>query len=302
MDAVSTRNLTKTYQGKQKVHALKGVSISIAKGQLFTLLGKNGAGKTTFLRIISTQLLPTEGEATVLGYDALTEEEKIREHIAIVPQDVASYGSYTPWDYCYYFSLLRGVTKQAAKDASEKALRSLKLWDLKDRACATLSGGEKKRAIISIALSSEADLLMLDEPTSGLDAVTRRDVWIQLRKLVEQGKTVLLTTHIMEEAEMLSDRLAIMHKGEIVAEGTPDEIRSFSEDRFRITAHGDLGNLDLSSEPNRILKLGNKSLVYYRSEKDALSFLSRALRSGVRAEIAPITLEDAFVKMVGEEI
>ena len=138
------------------------------------MLGPNGAGKTTLLRIISTQLLPTNGEAYVLGFNVVDRAESVREHIAVVPQDVATYGNFTPWEYCYYFSLLRGMTKQKAKETSEKALKAVELWELKNRTCATLSGGEKKRAIIAAALASDAEVLMLDEPTSGLDAVARR--------------------------------------------------------------------------------------------------------------------------------
>jgi ABC-2 type transport system ATP-binding protein len=190
MEAVKSVNLVKAYRGKEKIEALKGVNISIEKGELFTLLGPNGAGKTTFLRIISTQLLPTSGGAYVLGFNVLDEAEKVREHIAVVPQDVATYGNFTPWEYCYYFSLLRGMTKQKAKETSERALKAVELWELRNRTCATLSGGEKKRAIIAAALASEAEVLLLDEPISGLDAIARRKVWAALREMVEQGKTI----------------------------------------------------------------------------------------------------------------
>ncbi|MDI6691176.1 MAG: ABC transporter ATP-binding protein, partial [Candidatus Bathyarchaeota archaeon] len=111
MEAVKSFNLFKVYHNKEDVEALKNVSLSIRKGELFTLLGPNGAGKTTFLRIVSTQLLPTKGEAYVFGYDVLTQPEEVRKHIAVVPQDVATYGNFTPWEYCYYFSLLRGIPK-----------------------------------------------------------------------------------------------------------------------------------------------------------------------------------------------
>lgn len=162
MEAVKSRNLVKVYHGKETVEALKGVDISIRKGELFTLLGPNGAGKTTFLRIISTQLLPTKGEAYVSEYDVLTQPNEVRKHIAVVPQDAATYGNFTPLEYSYYFSLLRGMTKHEAKVAAKKALEAVELWDLRNRTCRTLSGGEKKRAIIASALSSDADIFMLD--------------------------------------------------------------------------------------------------------------------------------------------
>jgi ABC-2 type transport system ATP-binding protein len=293
-DAVQSFGLVKTYQNN--VEALKGVNISIRKGELFTLLGPNGAGKTTFLRIISTQLLPTKGDAFVLGYSVLDEPKEVRKHIAVVPQDVATYGIYTPWIYAYYFAKLRGMSTRDAKRAAERALKVVDLWDLRNRACVTLSGGEKKRAIISSALASDAEVLMLDEPTSGLDAVARRRVWSALRDMVKENKTVLLTTHMMEEAEMVSDRLAIINKGKVVAEGKPNEIKRLVKERYRIVIEGEFDGLQ---EYGEVMNLGDKHIVYVKSEDAALQLLKDTLKKGLRAEASPITLEDVFVKLVG---
>jgi len=293
-DAVRSLELVKIYQNKVK--ALKGVSISIHEGELFTLLGPNGAGKTTFLRIISTQLLPTEGDAYVAGYSVLNEPKEVRKHIAVVPQDVATYGMFTPWQYAYYFAKLRGMSSREAERAAEKALKVVDLWDLKNRPCMTLSGGEKKRAIISSALASDADVLMLDEPTSGLDAVARRRVWAALRDMVKENKTVLLTTHMMEEAEMVSDRLAIINEGKVVAEGTPNEIKGLVKEKYRVVVEGDFDGL---SEYGEVMNIGDKHIVYVKSEEAALQLLKDTLKRGLRAETSPVTLEDVFVKLVG---
>ncbi len=301
MNAVKTVDLAKTYHGKEPVNALKGVNIEIKKGELFTLLGPNGAGKTTFLRIISTQLLPTSGEAYVLGFNALKQAEKVREHIAVVPQDVATYGNFTPWEYCYYFSLLRGMTKQKATETAEKALKAVELWSLRNRTCAALSGGEKKRAIIASALASDADVLMLDEPTSGLDAMARRKVWTVLREMVEQGKTILLTTHIMEEAEMVSDRLAIISKGELICQGTVEEIKSSVKEKFRVVVEGNLNSLDKMFNSNSSVRFGNKRIIYVKDGDEAIELVRKSLKAGLKAEASPITLEDVFVKLVGGE-
>ncbi|MEM3770499.1 MAG: ABC transporter ATP-binding protein [Candidatus Bathyarchaeia archaeon] len=301
MEAVKSINLVKIYHGKETVEALKGVTLSIRKGELFTLLGPNGAGKTTFLRIISTQLLPTSGEAYVSGFNVLGEAEKVREHIAVVPQDVATYGNFTPWEYCYYFSLLRGMTKQKAKETSEKALKAVELWELKNRTCATLSGGEKKRAIIAAALASDVEVLMLDEPTSGLDAIARRKVWTVLREMVERGKTILLTTHIMEEAEMVSDRLAIIHKGELMAQGSAEEIKGLVNEKFRVVVEGDVKTIKEHFYNNSSASFGNKTIIYVADGDEAIELVRKALKSGLKAEASPITLEDVFVKLVGEE-
>jgi len=295
-DAVKSLNLVKVYQSKEKVEALKGVNLSIGKGELFTLLGPNGAGKTTFLRIISTQLMPTSGDAMVFGYSVLNQPDEVRKHIAVVPQDVATYGNYTPWDYAYYFARLRGMSSQTAKQAAEKALKSVDLFQLRNRTCSTLSGGEKKRGIIASALASDADLLMLDEPTSGLDAVARRGVWSALRSLVETGKTILLTTHMMEEAEMVSDRLAVINKGNVIAEGRPDEIKGLAKEKYRVIISG---HFDRLSDYGEVTKMGDRQIVYVKTENEALELLKTTLKLKLRAEASPITLEDVFVKLVG---
>jgi len=292
--AVATHELFKVYKGN--VEALKDVAISIKQGELFTLLGPNGAGKTTFLRIISTQLMPTKGDAEVLGYNVIEEAEMVRRHIAVVPQDVAAYGNYTPWDYAYYFAKLRGMSSAEAKQSAKKALEAVELLELRNRVCASLSGGEKKRAIIASALASQADVLMLDEPTSGLDAVARRGVWSALRDMVQEGKTILLTTHIMEEAEMVSDRLAIINKGNVVAKGSPEEIKRLAKERFRVVVRGKLNSLSANYE---VVTLGDKHIIYVNAEDEALELVRRVLKKGLKAEAAPITLEDVFVKLVG---
>jgi ABC-2 type transport system ATP-binding protein len=301
MEAVKSADLVKVYNGREQVEALKDVNLSIKKGELFTLLGPNGAGKTTFLRIISTQLLLTKGEAYVLGYNVTTQPNEVRKHIAVVPQDVLTYGNFTPWEYCYYFSLLRGISKSKVEEISERTLKAVDLWALRNRICATLSGGEKKRAIIASALASDADILMLDEPTSGLDAVARRKVWAVLRELVEQGKTILLTTHIMEEAEMISDRLAIINKGKVVAEGTPEEIKGLAKEKLRVKVEGNLKDVNLLQNNNRVVKFGDKQIIYLKDENEAIELVKTALEKGLKAEIAPVTLEDVFVKIVGSE-
>ena len=300
-EVVRTVDLTKVYKGKDAVQALKSVNLSINKGELFTLLGLNGAGKTTFLRIISTQLLLTEGEAYVLDYDVTAQPEEVRKHIAVVPQDVQAYGSFTPWEYCYYFSLLRGMSKGHVKENAMKALKAVDLWNLKNRACSSLSGGEKKRAIIASALSSDADLLMLDEPTSGLDAIARRKVWAVLREMVGEGKTILLTTHMMEEAEMVSDRLAVINNGTLVAEGTLQEIRGLAQEKYRVVVEGKLEDIFALQTRCRTAKFGSRQICYFKAEDDALELTKAALRKGLRAEIAPTTLEDVFIELVGGE-
>ncbi len=294
--AVKSSELVKVYHSKETVEALKSVNISVDKGELFTLLGPNGAGKTTFLRVISTQLLPTKGDAFVLGHSVTDEPEEVRAHISVVPQDVATYNNFTPWEYGYYFARLRGMGKAQSKEAAERALRAVDLWELRNRMCQTLSGGERRRAIIASCLSSDADVLMLDEPTSGLDAVARRGVWSTLRDMVKEGKTILLTTHMMEEAEMVSDRLSIVDKGSVVATGRLEEIKALMPQKYRVVVEGKFEKL---ADYGEVVKLGDRNIVYVKTQDEALEVLKLALKKGLRAETSPVTLEDVFVELVG---
>jgi len=296
MEAIKSADLVKVYG--DGVKALQGINISIKEGELYTLLGPNGAGKTTFLKIISTQLMPTSGKAYVLGCNVVSEAPEIHRHISVVPQDVATYGIYTPWEYAYYFARLRGVPKQEAKKTAEKALRAVGLWDLRKRTCANLSGGEKRRAIIASALSSYADVLMLDEPTSGLDAIARRNVWSALRQMVKEGKTILLTTHNMEEAEMVSDRLAIINRGQVIAEGSPETVKGLVAEKYRVVLEGETTRFPICKN-NYGMTIGDKHIVYVENESEAASLMKKALKTGLRAHVSPITLEDVFVKLAG---
>jgi ABC-2 type transport system ATP-binding protein len=240
--------------------------------------------------------MPSGGDAEVLGHSVLNEPEEVRKYIAVVPQDAATYNNFTPWEYAYYFARLRGMSASDAKQTAERALKTVDLWQLKNRMCQTLSGGEKRRAIIASALSSNADVLMLDEPTSGLDAVARRGVWSALRELVKGGKTILLTTHMMEEAEIVSDRLAIINKGDVIANGRPDEIKGLAKEKYRVVVEG---NFERLSDFGEVAKLGDRNIVYVKTQNEAIELLKTTLKMNLRAEASPVTLEDVFVKLIG---
>ncbi|MEW5937504.1 MAG: ABC transporter ATP-binding protein, partial [Candidatus Thermoplasmatota archaeon] len=234
MDAVVSKDLVKVYD--KGIRALDCVSLGIRRGEVFTLLGPNGAGKTTFLRILCTQLMPTSGDAWVLGHDVVSEPEKVRLQIAMVPQDAIAYGNYSPYDYAYHLSRLRGMPRETARMRALEALEEVAMTEIMDRPSQSLSGGEKRRGLIASALASDAEVLMLDEPSSGLDAIGRRKVWAALRTKASMGRTILLTTHMMEEAEMVSDRLAIIDKGQVIAVGTSEEIKGRMHLKYRVTA------------------------------------------------------------------
>lgn len=291
--AVTTTKLAKIYEGK--VQALRGIDLSIKQGQLFTLLGQNGAGKTTFLRILSTQLEATSGEGKVLDYSVTSQPKEVRKHIAVVPQEATTYSMRTPWEYAYYFARLRGSSKKDAKSLAEQALKDTDLMEQRDQICLSLSGGQKRRVIIASALASHAEVLMLDEPTIGLDAVARRTVWAALRRIVREGRTILLTTHNMEEAEVISDNLAIVDKGQVIAQGRPDEVRELVHQRYRVVVEGEF---DCSNFEDRV-EMGDRQIIYLHNQDEALSLVGDVLKTGARASAAPVTLEDVFVKLVG---
>ncbi len=214
--AIEVENLTKVY-GKLK--AVDDVSFKVKKGEIFAFLGPNGAGKTTTVEMIETIRKPTKGKIRVLGQDIWHSTRKIKEFIGVLPQEFNSFERLTVRETLLYFSRL--YRKRVDID------RLIQLIDLKDKKNSqyrTLSGGLKQRVGVAIALVNDPEIVFLDEPTTGLDPKARRDVWEVIAGLKKEGKTVFLTTHYMEEAEYLADHVAIIHKGKIVAEGTPQEL------------------------------------------------------------------------------
>lgn len=213
MDAViSVKNLSKTYASGQ--HALKNVSLDIRRGEIFALLGPNGAGKTTLISIICGIVNPGSGTVLADGYDIVADYKKARSIIGLVPQELTtdvfeSVGA--------TMSFSRGLFGKPPDDAYiEKVLRDLSLWDRKDTKIITLSGGMKRRVLIAKALVHEPRILFLDEPTAGVDVELRREMWDMVRRLRESGVTIILTTHYIEEAEQIADRIGIINRGEII--------------------------------------------------------------------------------------
>ena len=209
---IEVSGLTKTY--KSGLQALKSVDLTINKGEIFALLGPNGAGKTTLISVVCGIVTPTTGTVVADGHDIQTDYRRAREKIGLVPQELTTDAFETVWATV---SFSRGLFGKAPNPAHiEKVLRDLSLWDKKDAKIMTLSGGMKRRVMIAKALSHEPDILFLDEPTAGVDVELRRDMWNLVRDLREKGVTILLTTHYIEEAEEMADRVGVILKGELV--------------------------------------------------------------------------------------
>jgi ABC-type multidrug transport system ATPase subunit len=191
------------------------------------------------------------------------------------------------------------MDKATSKMKAEEAIKAMLMWDKKDTPCQSMSGGEKRRALIAATLASDAPVMMLDEPTSGLDAIGRRNVWSTLRERAAQGKTIILTTHMMDEAEMVSDRLAIINKGELVIVGTTAEIKKKVPFKYRVIVPEN--EID-KSKYSEITKIGDRLVIYLKTDEEAIELVRDMLRKGVQAEAAPVTLEDAFVRLAGGEL
>lgn len=211
-DFISVSNLSKTY-GSDFV-ALKGVNLSIRKGEILALLGPNGAGKTTLISIICGIVNPSGGTVTVDGFDIIKDYRQTRSLIGLVPQELTTEAFETVHNTV---SFSRGLFGKAPDpDYVEKILKDLSLWDKKDNMIMTLSGGMKRRVLIAKALSHEPQILFLDEPTAGVDVELRKDMWAVVRKLQQSGVTIILTTHYIEEAEAIAERVGVINKGEII--------------------------------------------------------------------------------------
>ena len=220
MYAVETKNLTKKYGEKTAVDRL---NLSVREGELYSLLGVNGAGKTTTIRMLTTLSAPTSGEAFLLGHNCVTERAAVKQLVGISPQDTAVAENLTVAENLSFMETVYGVDG-ARRDALTKEIRSLfSLDDVWGARAKTLSGGWKRKLSIAMALIGEPKVLFLDEPTLGLDVLARRELWKAVQSL--KGRiTIVLTTHYMEEAEALSDRIAMMFSGRLAAEGTLGEI------------------------------------------------------------------------------
>jgi ABC-2 type transport system ATP-binding protein len=209
---ISVSGLVKTYASG--FQALTGIDLEIRRGEIFALLGPNGAGKTTLINIICGIVNPTAGRVTVDGHDIVREFRAARSLIGLVPQEIAGEAFESVWSTMVFS---RGLFGKPPKPAHiEKVLRDLALWDKKDGNIVTLSGGMKRRVMIAKALAHEPQILFLDEPTAGVDVELRRDMWEMVRGLRQSGVTIILTTHYIEEAEVIADRVGVMNKGEII--------------------------------------------------------------------------------------
>ncbi|WP_458744998.1 ABC transporter ATP-binding protein [Candidatus Nitrosocosmicus sp. T] len=303
MVAIESFNVSKIYKNSNK-KALDDISLQIEEGKISTLLGRNGAGKTTFIRICSTQMLPTSGKILVFGDDILMSPEKIRPKISIVPQEGRPLRALTPWDHIYNWLRIRGEKKESASQKTSDILQRLDLFSAKDIPALNLSGGMKQKILVGMAMATESPLLFLDEPTIGLDPVSRRQVWSIIKDWKNKGITIVLTTHYMDEAEMLSDSIFIIDEGRVVSKGNMNDLRNTLNYKIRIDINisKDYNVHDLRNFINsfgKTISMSSDSIRLFTYENNLREISDILVRNNLSFSVSPITLDDIFVNLVG---
>ena len=300
---ISIKDLGKTYD--TGFEALKRTNLEIRRGEIFAMLGPNGAGKTTLINIVCGIVNPTVGTVTVDGHDIMKDPRAARSLIGLVPQELSTDAFETVWDTTAFSRGLFGKPKSSAQ--VERVLKQLSLWDKKDAKIMTLSGGMKRRVMIAKALAHEPQVLFLDEPTAGVDVELRQDMWNVVRDLRASGVTIILTTHYIEEAEEMADRVAVINRGEIIlVEEKIDLMRKLGKKQLTLQLHEPLDSLPQALAAYRLeLSADRLELVYTydtQAERTGITLLLAALAdAGIRYKDLSTTqssLEEIFVSLV----
>ena len=306
--AIEVRNLTKTYED---VPALRGIDLTIQPGEFYGLLGPNGAGKTTTIGIITGLVKLQGGTVSVFGKDIVRDYRYTRSQIGVSPQDFTSDWFFTIEKLLYFQAGYYGITQKEAAPTIERLLEQFGLTAKRDSKIRQLSGGMKRRFQIAKSLVNDPDILILDEPTAGVDVELRRMLWNYLRGLHREGKTILLTTHYIEEAEQLCDKVSIIDEGKIVTEGTPEDlIRSLGKGGVEVHVSGweeamekRLTNLTFTYEPSE--DGGRVIFTVDNPEKELTKIVDSLSSNGCTIHEVKVTkssLEDVFIELTGKTI
>ncbi len=302
--AISISNLSKTYA--TGFEALKGVDLEIRHGEIFALLGPNGAGKTTLINIVCGIVKPGEGTVLADGHDIVSDYRAARSLIGLVPQELTTDAFETVWVTVSFSRGLFGKTKNPAH--IEKVLKDLSLWEKKDSKIMTLSGGMKRRVMIAKALSHEPRILFLDEPSAGVDVELRRDMWEVVRRLRDSGVTIILTTHYIEEAEEMADRVGVINKGKLVlVEEKTALMKKLGKKELTLHLQQPLDRVpeSLAGFSLQLSEDGNELVYVYdtQGERTGITGLFKALEGeNIRFRDLATTqssLEEIFVNLVG---
>lgn len=301
---ISARGLTKKFGDFTAVDA---IDFDVAKGESFGLLGPNGAGKSTTMRIIAATSQRTSGTISILGRDPEEHGPQIRAHLGVVPQQDNLDGELTVTENLFIYGRYFGLSKKFIRDKVEELLDFAQLQEKRDSKVEALSGGMKRRLTIARALVSEPDILMLDEPTTGLDPQARHILWDRLFRLKETGVTLVITTHFMDEAEQLCDRLVVMDKGKIMAEGSPLElIKKYSTKEVLEVRFGSERNKEvapvLRDMCSRIEELPDRILMYVEDGEALLEEIMAKKLHPTTSLVRRSSLEDVFLRLTGRSL
>ena len=302
---ISINNLSKIY--KNGFNALKSVNLNIKKGEIFAMLGPNGAGKTTLISIICGIVKPSSGKVTIDNFDIIDDYRETRSRIGLVPQELTLEQFETVFNNVSYSRGLYG--KNPDPEHIEKILKQLSLWDKKDQRLRQLSGGMKRRVLIAKALSHEPSILFLDEPTAGVDVELRQDMWKIVEELRATGVTIILTTHYIEEAEAIADRVGVINQGEIiVVEETKELLKKMGHKKLTVELQDEISKIPESLVKYKLVLGSNKMSIDYtynvQAEQTGITNLLQDLKdAGLKLKdlkTEQSTLEKIFVSLVKE--
>ncbi len=309
-DLRKTFTVRRGYGKPEQVEAVRGISLSVGEGEIFACLGPNGAGKTTTVRMLATLITPTSGTARVAGYDVVKEAAKVRERIGYVGQ-YGGVDEYAPGRVNLVMAgRLAGLSRAQAVARADELMAAFSLTEVADRPVRTLSGGQKRRFALAVGLVHRPPLVFLDEPTTGLDPQNRANLWEEIRALRDQGTSVLLTTHYLDEADALCDRLVIVDHGRIVAEGTPEALKKeLAGDVVTLRVDDPTAGRELLEEQPYVTETqqdGESLRAYLDDGEHNLPALLRALENAGLAirsiSLQRATLDDVFLKHTGRSL
>jgi ABC-2 type transport system ATP-binding protein len=297
-EVIHVENLVKTYK---PVTAVNNISFTVNEGEIFSLVGPNGAGKTTTVEILECLRTPTSGKATVLGYDVTQDEKEIKKRIGVMPQDFNAFERLTVRENVELISHIYQV-----KPDTHSILEELGMWEDRDRRFESLSGGMKRRAGICMALISEPSLLFLDEPTTGLDPQARKETWDVIRRLKSMGKTVVLTSHYMEEVEELSDRAAVIVGGKIIAQGSIEDLISAYGGgvRIRVSPYNEVVERILAETAQKVVKEESRVTGTFQERPQVGKALAALYQVGekYRVDIVEPSMDNVFSRLAGGRV
>ncbi|MEJ3742054.1 ATP-binding cassette domain-containing protein [Actinomycetes bacterium KLBMP 9797] len=313
---IETKGLRKSFKSRQgretkTVEAVRGVDLVVQEGEIFGFLGPNGAGKTTTLRMLATLIEPDGGEASIAGADLRKSPGEVRRRIGYVAQGGSTWDEVSAREELVLHARMYGIGKAEAGRRAERALEAFQLTEYADRKCKTYSGGQRRRVDIALGIIHEPKVLFLDEPTTGLDPQSRAHMWDEIRRLRGEGMTIFLTTHYLEEADALCDRMSIMDHGEIVTEGTPAELkREISGDVVTVGVNGSSAAAAdlLDAEPfvRKLETVDNGLRLYVDEGATAMPQIMRALAAaGITLgsiELHRPSLDDVFLEKTGRSL